>query len=68
MKKALFSALFLLALALFTVPAIADGGVPVDSLAFPDDAFRAYVSANCDVDSDGVLSDAEIMAVTYTSI
>lgn len=30
---------------------------------FPDDAFRSYVSANFDTDSDGTLSDTEIAAV-----
>ena len=38
-------------------------GVPTDAEHFPDKAFRAYVSQNCDTNKDGVLSAAEIGAV-----
>ncbi len=44
------------------------GNISVDSATFPDDAFRAYVSANTDTDGDGVLSKAERAAVTELSI
>lgn len=35
-------------------------GIAVNTNNFPDDNFRNYVSVNCDKDSNGVLSDAEI--------
>lgn len=36
------------------------GGVHVCSANFPDDAFRGYVSACCDLDRDGVLDENEL--------
>ena len=39
-------------------------GIAVDSVNFPDETFRAYVSANCDTDGSGYLSAEEIAAVT----
>lgn len=39
------------------------GDVAVNETNFPDDNFRSYVSTNCDTNSGGVLSDAEISAV-----
>ena len=39
------------------------GDVPINATTFPDAAFRSYVSANFDKNSDGTLSDAEIAEV-----
>lgn len=38
--------------------------ITIDDTNFPDNEFRTYVSSNCDTDGDGVLSAAEIAAVT----
>ena len=35
-------------------------GIAINETNFPDPVFRAYVSANCDTDSNGYLSDDEI--------
>ena len=43
-------------------------GVAVASTNFPDEIFRDYVSANCDTDGDGYLSDEEITAVTSIDV
>ena len=39
-------------------------GVAIDETNFPDQNFRNYVSANCDQDGDGTLSESEIAATT----
>ena len=36
----------------------------INSMTFPDAAFRAWVKKNCDQDGDGILSSAEAAAVT----
>ena len=36
--------------------------------AFPDAKFRAWVTANCDADGDGIVSDTEARAVTAISV
>ena len=46
---------------LLSVSAWAD--VPIDESHFPDEVFRNFVSA-ADRDQDGILSDAEISAIT----
>ena len=38
-------------------------GLEINEEAFPDSAFRWYVSANADLDGDGRLSDQERLAV-----
>ena len=43
-------------------------GIAVDSVNFPDETFRAYVSANCDTDGSGYLSAEEIAAVTTIDV
>ena len=43
-------------------------GIAVDSVNFPDETFRAYVSANCDTDGNGYLSTEEIAAVTTIDV
>ncbi len=53
-------------LALPTAEAADD--VTVNAANFPDANFRSYVSANCDTDGDGFLSDSEIAAVTSISV
>ena len=61
MKKRVLSLLLVLMMSLVPTMAFADGvGVAVDKIDFPDDAFRAYVSENCDTDGNGYLSDEEI--------
>ena len=45
-----------------------DIGVAVDAINFPDDAFRAYVSEECDTDGNGYLSDEEISNVTSIAV
>ena len=39
------------------------GGVPINATNFPDRQFRAYISDNFDSDTDGFLSDPEIVNV-----
>ena len=39
-------------------------GVTIDETNFPDQNFRNYVSAYCDQDGDGTLSESEIAART----
>ena len=39
-------------------------GVPLDEAHFPDEDFRGYLSANCDLNGDGALSDDEISRIT----
>ena len=39
-------------------------GIAIDETNFPDQNFRNYVSANCDRDGDGTLSESEIAART----
>lgn len=46
------------------LPALAIADVAIDTANFPDEAFRAYVQENIDTDKDGLLSDAERLAVT----
>ena len=46
----------------------ADIGIIINDGTFPDDKFRAYVSANFDSNSSGVLSDAEIKNVKEISV
>ena len=43
-------------------------GIAINEQNFSDDVFRSYVSSNCDTDSDGYLSDAEIAAVTLINV
>lgn len=43
-------------------------GVAINNTNFPDDVFRAYVSANCDTDGSGYLSDEEIAAVAEINV
>ena len=50
------------------IKAYVNEGVAVDEVNFPDVAFRSYVSANCDTDSNGLLSDTEISKVTEISV
>ena len=66
MKKRILSLLLVLLMVVSLVPTMAfadDTGVAVDAINFPDDAFRAYVSENCDTDDNGYLSDEEISSV-----
>ena len=42
--------------------------VAINSTNFPDDNFRSYVSGSFDVNSDDVLSDAEIAGVTSIDV
>ena len=66
MKKRILSLLLVLLMVVSLVPTAAfadDTGVAVDRINFPDDAFRAYVSENCDTDDNGYLSDVEISSV-----
>ena len=66
MKKRVLSLLLVLLMVGTLVPTAAfadDTGVAVDRINFPDDAFRAYVSENCDTDDNGYLSDEEISRV-----
>ena len=42
----------------------AAGDVVINSTNFPDENFRNYISENCDTYKDGILSVAEISAVT----
>ena len=44
-----------------------DGSVAIDEGNFPDEAFREYISANCDTNADGLLSPQEINSVTSIS-
>ena len=62
MKK--FFAVLLCAGMLLALGAAAWGDVAVDETNFPDANFRSYVSTNCDTDSDGMLTEAEIAAVS----
>lgn len=43
-------------------------GLAIDSVNFPDDNFRDYVSTKFDTDSDGFLSDEECAAVTSITV
>ena len=61
MKKGIGLLVILLVL-LFCAAAAAD--TVIDADAFPDGAFRDYVSRNLDRDGDGTLSDGELKAVT----
>ena len=63
MKKAACLVISLLAC---TLCSSVYGEVVIDNTSFPDEAFRKYVR-NFDVDSDGVLSDAELAAVNTIS-
>ena len=42
--------------------------VPINSMVFPDDTFRKYISQNFDTNGDGVLSEGEIAKVKKISI
>ena len=60
-------------LAFGIVAFLADEGVTIlrikiNAANFPDAIFRAYISTNFDTDSNGVLSDEEISAVTEISV
>ena len=46
----------------------ADGDIAIDEINFSDSAFRRYVKKNFDTNTDGVLSEAEVMAVTVIDI
>ncbi len=43
-------------------------GIAVDSVNFPDEVFRNYVSDNFDTDGSGYLSDSEVAAVTEIDV
>ncbi len=43
-------------------------GAAVDASSFPDEIFRAYVSVNFDANGDGLLSRAEMAAVTKINV
>ncbi len=43
------------------------GNIGINATNFPDEAFRNYVSENCDTDGDGYLSAEEIAGVTKIS-
>ena len=65
--KRILSLALCLALALTLLPAVsaqAAGEVAINATNFPDANFRAYVSANCDSNGDGTLSESEIAVVT----
>ncbi len=49
-------------------PKLDSGDIEINAENFPDDTFRTYVSSNFDTDSDGVLTDSEISAVTDISV
>ena len=40
-------------------------GLVIDETSFPDDVFRSYVAAYCDMDGNGMLTDHELTAVKY---
>ncbi len=63
MKKFILLICMAASVLLACLPGFAADGVPTDAEHFPDKAFRAYVSQNCDTNKDGVLSAAEIGAV-----
>lgn len=66
MKKRILSLLLVLLMVVSLVPTMAfadDTSVAVDRINFPDDAFRAYVSENCDTDDNGYLTGKEISRV-----
>ena len=44
------------------------GEVRIDTNAFPDEVFRAYVSENCDTDGDGLLTDEEIAGIKFIDV
>ena len=66
MKKKLLSGMLALCMIVCLMPeaAFAENQVSIDENNFPDANFRSYVSADCDTDKDGVLSEAEIAKVT----
>ena len=43
-------------------------GIPIDEAHFPDANFRAWVSENCDPDTNGYLTDTEREAVTSIDV
>ena len=55
-------------LPVFSVPALADGDVTIDSTNFPDENFRAYVADNFDASGDGKLSESERNAITEMNV
>ena len=44
--------------------AMAEEGIAINEMNFPDENFRAFVKTNYDTLDDGILSDEEIAAVT----
>ena len=44
------------------------GEVEINATNFPDEIFRTYVSKNFDGDSDGILGDSEIAAITSVDV
>ena len=66
MKKKLLSGMLALCMIVCLMPeaAFAENQVSIDETNFPDANFRSYVSADCDTDKDGVLSEAEIKNAT----
>ena len=44
-------------------PEAQSGGIAVNETNFPDDNFRTYISENCDIDGNGLLSESEIRDV-----
>ena len=42
--------------------------VTINAANFPDNTFRNYVSQNFDTDSSGILTDAEIAAISYIEV
>lgn len=66
MKKKLLSGLLALCMIVCLMPEAAFAGnqVRINETNFPDANFRRFVSADCDTDKDGVLSEAEIKNAT----
>lgn len=44
------------------------GSIDIDETAFPDEAFRNYISKMYDPDQDGKLSDDDIQKITYMDV
>ncbi len=63
MKKLVCVVLSLLLLAALSASALAEGGLPLDETAFPDEALRGALAVY-DTDEDGALAEEEIAAVT----
>lgn len=51
-----------------TLPGPADLGIAINNINFPDDAFRAYISANLDLDHNTYLSASEIARIVKLDV